>query len=187
VRLETPSWQPRELALDARARHLWWPVAPTASIEVELEQPALRFRGVGYHDANAGCEALEQAFSGWSWTRGSDADGTALLYDVTGHDGLVRELGLQHGADGALGPIEAAARHQLGSTRWRLPRPTRTDAGGNAMLRRTLVDTPFYARSWIDTQLGGRALTAMHEVVDLRRFERTSTQWMLPFRTRGVG
>lgn len=187
VRLVPTAWQPHVLTLDGAARHRWWPVAPQARIEVELGAPALRFCGTGYHDANEGNEALEQAFEGWRWTRGSDEGGTFVLYDVVERDGTVRELGRACDRTGRLVELEAPALVELGSTRWGLPRCTRADAGASARLRRTLVDAPFYARSWISLGLGGRRLDAMHEVVDLRRFVRPSTQLMLPFRTRGVG
>lgn len=187
VRLTAPAWQPHELALDRRGRHRWWPVMPLARIDVELEQPALRFSGTGYHDANRGSEALEQAFAGWRWTRGADRDGAAILYDVFERDGTIRELGLSCDHEGRLAELSAPARIELATTRWRLRRTTRADEEGVARLRRPLVDAPFYARSWIELGLGGRRLDAMHEVVDLGRFMRSTTQLMLPFRTRGVG
>jgi carotenoid 1,2-hydratase len=65
-------------------------------------------------------------------------------------------------------------------------RSTRTD--GDAQLLRTLVDAPFYARSLFDTGRPGAPdrVRGVHEVVDLARFTRRTTQFMLPFRTRGA-
>lgn len=187
VRLFPRQWLAREHDLDRLGRHRWWPIAPAAHIEVELEKPALRFSGRGYHDANTGAEPLERGFDGWSWSRGSCDEGVALLYDTVDREGERRELGLWCDRDGHVSHLDTHAVCDLGPTRWRLPRPTRTDTNARVQLRRTLVDAPFYARSWFDTQLAGHRLDALHEIVDLRRFERPSTQLMLPFRTRGVG
>ncbi|MBK8241501.1 MAG: carotenoid 1,2-hydratase [Deltaproteobacteria bacterium] len=187
VRLEVDAWTDTELALDRATRHCWWPVAPSARIEVELERPRLSFRGSGYHDSNAGIEPLECALAGWSWSRAPTDDGVALLYDVRAQDGEARSLGLHIDRQGRRAPLPAPDLVALPPTRWRLSRPTRVDAGGDATLRRSLVDTPFYARSLIDTRLHGAQRTAVHESIALDRFVRRSTQLMLPFRTRGVG
>ena len=185
IRLESPMWMPDQFALDDAGRHVWWPVAPQATIHVDLEQPKLRFVGTGYHDSNRGIEPLEQAFSRWTWSRSTDAGGTSLLYDVTASDGVDRRLGLRYGG-GAVEPIEPSAMTGLGRSRWGLSRHTRVAPGGHARLQRTLVDTPFYARSIIETDLAGAPAIGIHEVVDLERFARTTTQLMLPFRTRGA-
>ncbi|MBX7079920.1 MAG: carotenoid 1,2-hydratase [Nannocystaceae bacterium] len=187
VRLRWQHAQSHGIALDGGGRHLWWPIAPTAAIEVELDAPRLRFRGSGYHDGNAGIEPLEQALRGWSWSRARVDGGVALLYDVIDRDGAARPLGLFVGDDGTRAPLSAPRTQVLPRTRWRIDRGTRTDAGADARLLRSLVDTPFYARALIETSLRGRVATAVHEVVDLRRFSHWTTQLMLPFRIRGVG
>jgi carotenoid 1,2-hydratase len=187
VRLRWPGAAAEAIALDGGQRHLWWPIAPMAAIEVELDAPRLRFRGSGYHDSNAGIEPLEQALRGWSWSRARVDGGVALLYDVVDREGAARPLGLFVDADARRGPLHAPQLRALPHTRWRIARGTRTDAGADARLRRSLVDTPFYARALIETSLRGRVATAVHEVVDLQRFSHWSTQLMLPFRIRGVG
>ncbi len=187
VRLNAAAWQPVEQTLDGAGRHRWWPVVPLGHVEVELDNPRLRFAGTGYHDANRGNEALEQAFTGWRWTRGSDGERAAILYDVWDRDGTSHELGFECDRHGQLVELSAPGRVELASSRWRLPRTTRADREGAASIRQTLVDAPFYARTWIELALGGRRLDAMHEVVDLSKFTRATTQLMLPFRTRGVG
>lgn len=187
VRLIPSAWQGREFALDRLGNHVWSPVMPLGRIDVELDHPAARFSGAGYHDSNRGSAPLEDAFAGWSWTRGSDQNGAAILYDVLERDGTALELGLSCDHEGRLTDMAAPGRVALGTTRWRLRRTTRADADDTGRLRRTLLDSPFYARSWIELGLGGRKLDAMHEVVDLGRFTRLTTQLMLPFRTRGVG
>lgn len=186
VRLEAQGWRTQQFALDGGGRHLWWPIAPRATIAVELERPAVQFVGPGYHDSNRGTEALEQSLRSWTWSRSSDGDATSLLYDVTDRDGVERRLGLRYGATG-LGTIEPTCTASLGRTRWGLPRSTRTDREGGARLVRTLVDAPFYARSLFEHARDDAPVRGVHEVVDLDRFARTSTQLMLPFRIRGVG
>ena len=46
-------------ALDATGRHHWCPMAPCARVEVDLSQPALRWRGSDYLDSNRGDRPLE--------------------------------------------------------------------------------------------------------------------------------
>lgn len=187
VRLDVGRWFDRVLALDDDARHGWWPVAPRARIEVALDRPGVRFVGAGYHDANAGCEALEQAFTGWSWCRAAFDDRTSVVYDVRARAGEVSPLALAFHDGGAVTAMDGLVLGELASSRWRLPRTTRADPGTSAAVVRTLVDTPFYSRAMLDITLGGRRGLAIHEVVDLERFTRRATQWMLPFRMRGVG
>jgi len=47
---------------------------------------------------------------------------------------------------------------------------------------KTLTDSPFYARSVIETRLLGQTLTAVHESLDMARFTAPWVQAMLPFR-----
>lgn len=186
IRLDALGWREQQFAIDASERHVWWPVAPRARISVELDAPALRFVGPGYHDSNRGGEALEQSLRSWTWSRSSDGASTSLLYDVTGRDGVERRLGLRYGAE-AIETIEPEFSTPLGRSRWGLSRSTRTVRPGDARLVRTLVDSPFYARSLFETGPDDRRVLGVHEVVDLDRFVRVSTQLMLPFRIRGVG
>ena len=46
----------------------------------------------------------------------------------------------------------------------------------------TLEDTPFYARSMISTHWNGDAVTAMHESLDMDRFNQAWVRRLLPFR-----
>ncbi|HZH46341.1 MAG TPA: carotenoid 1,2-hydratase, partial [Roseococcus sp.] len=62
--------------------------------------------------------------------------------------------------------------------RWGIRRATQ----GNAVLERTLEDTPFYARSVLRTRLDGEDALAVHESLDLDRFAALPIQLMLPFR-----
>ncbi len=171
------------LALDANARHHWWAVAPRADLEVELEQPALRFRGSGYHDTNFGREPLERAFETWDWSRAELDEGTAVLYDSRPREGEAAERGLLFRSDGRVEPLTAAVHHRLPTSGWGIHRATRADAEPPRLVR-TLENTPFYARSLLATTLAGQRVAAIHESVSLSRFERPIVQLMLPFRMR---
>ncbi|MCA9538941.1 MAG: carotenoid 1,2-hydratase, partial [Myxococcales bacterium] len=78
IRLRPEMLFDHQVILDARGRHVWWPIAPTARVEVALTSPALRFTGRAYHDANQGVEALEAGFRRWTWSRAALPDGTAV-------------------------------------------------------------------------------------------------------------
>ncbi len=168
--------------LDGPARHRWWPVAPLARVEVEMERPALRWSGAGYHDANAGEEPLETGFAEWDWSRGALGDEAAVLYDLRRRDGSERALALRFRTDGRVEHLEPLPRAALPRTRWRIRRRTQSEAGHAARVRQTLEDTPFYARSVVETQLLGRTVTTMHESLDLDRFSANWVRLLLPFR-----
>ncbi len=170
--------------LDERSRHTWWPVAPTARIEVELEQPSVRFSGTGYHDANAGSRPLESDFRSWTWSRARLERGTAVLYDVVRREGGPLSLSRFFPAGGGE-PLDVEAPHRvrLATTPWRTRRSTRTD-GPRPRVIRTLEDSPFYARSLVETGLQGRRVVSVHEALDLDRFARPLMQRMLPYRIR---
>lgn len=183
VRLYPSALPGERVVIDSRGHHTWWGVAPHAHVEAELTHPRLRLRGTGYHDANCGDEPLEAAFVDWNWSRASLPDRAAVLYDARRSDGSVLEMGRVFHADGRVEDLAAPRRVELGRTRWLLPRSTRTD-GGAARVLRTLEDTPFYARSALETSLGGRPMQAVHESLSLDRFCSPVVQTMLPFRIR---
>lgn len=186
VRLYPSALPAAPVHIDSRGRHTWWGVAPHAHVEAELSHPALKLRGTGYHDANFGEEPLEAAFVDWHWSRASLPDRAAVLYDGRRVDGSVLRLGRTFHADGRVEPLEAPSSQELGRTRWLLPRTTRSD-GAPARVVRTLEDTPFYARSELETSLGGRRMAAVHESLSLERFSSPLVQTMLPFRIRRGG
>ncbi len=183
VRLFPSALPAAPVHIDHRGHHTWWGVAPHARVEAELSHPQLRLRGSGYHDANFGEEPLEAAFVDWSWSRASLADRTAVLYDARRVDGSTLRLGRTFHADGRVQPLTAPRSVELGRSRWLLPRTTRTD-GAPARVLRTLEDTPFYARSAVETSLGGQRMAAVHESLSLERFCSPMVQTMLPFRIR---
>jgi carotenoid 1,2-hydratase len=175
-----PVWR---VPLDARGHHAWYAVAPHARVEARLCQPDVKFSGSGYHDANCGDEPLEAAFRAWHWSRASTGERTAVLYDARRVDGSALEMGRMFAKDGGCTPLAAPRRVDLGRSKWLLPRTTRTD-GAPARVLRTLEDTPFYARSAVETSLAGVRMTAVHESLSLERFSSPVVQTMLPFRIR---
>ena len=58
----------------------------------------------------------------------------------------------------------------------------RTDANTIASTNQLLEDTPFYARSILESSLLGEKVTSMHETLNVPRLVATSTQLMLPWR-----
>ena len=168
--------------LDATGLHRWRPIAPSARVEVSLEQPGLRWSGLGYLDSNDGDVPLEASFRRWDWARAPLRDGTGIVYDVTDRWGADRALALRVDRGGVVTEHPAPSRVTLPSSAWRLPRFTRADAGHGAGVVRTLQDSPFYARSLVATRLFGECSQAMHESLDLDRFSAPWMQMMLPFR-----
>jgi carotenoid 1,2-hydratase len=171
------------LALDAEGRHHWQPIAPRAQVEVELDQPGLRWTGVGYLDSNRGDAPIEQAFKGWHWSRSCLAGGdTVVLYDVARRAGDECNLALRFDARGGCHDFAAPPRVSLPRTLWGIARATRAEVGKSAPVIQTMEDTPFYARSMLSTRLFGEPVTAVHESLDLDRFRTPWVRALLPFR-----
>jgi len=185
LRIRLGPAQSQHFELDPGGNHAWWPLAPLASIEVDLSHPEQYWHGRAYVDSNAGREPLEQAFAHWDWCRTADAhsdnDAAMILYNRVLRDGSERRLALQFAADGGLSELPPPAAAALPTTFWRLPRSTGAD-DGQAELLHTLESAPFYARSLIRTTLAGQQRVAIHENLDCQRLIKTSTQLMLPFR-----
>lgn len=183
VRVHPGAVSDHALALDAAARHCWWPLAPCARVEVDLDRPALRWSGDGYLDSNAGDEPLEQGFRSWHWCRASSGSGTTVVYDLTPRHDPAQGLALHFPrAGGEPEPVTAPCSVTLPPTLWRIDRQARSSFAGAAAVVDTLEDTPFYARSLIRTRLGGGEVAAVHETLSLDRFASPWVQLMLPFR-----
>jgi carotenoid 1,2-hydratase len=180
VRLWPEAEAPAPVALGPG--HAWCPVAPVARAEVVLDEPALRFSGTAYHDANFGDAPLASAFAQWSWSRADQPDGTAVVYDVAGRDGVARRWSRLFGRDGRTRTLDATVVTDLPRTRWGIERRARSD--GEVRPVRTLLDAPFYARTWLEARGGGVWRPMMHESLDLERFERAWVRFLLPFRMR---
>jgi len=169
VRLHFEAEQARSFTL--APGHTWRPVAPRCRVEVEFEDPAMRWSGHGYFDMNCGARPLEADFSAWSWSRLLDG---RIFYDVQRRDRSTDGLALTIGADGVARDIQAPPMAALPGTFWQMKRAAR----GPWEVARTLEDAPFYARSL----LKGADGMAVHEVLDLNRFASPVVQGMLPFR-----
>ncbi|SEP68414.1 carotenoid 1,2-hydratase [Ectothiorhodospira magna] len=183
LRLRPETVSARSYALDQQARHRWRPVAPCARVEVDLKQPGLRWQGQGYMDSNIGTEPLERGFRYWDWSRAVMPNGdTVVLYEATQRDDQEQKLALRFDPQGGVRDVAPPPRQRLPiSAWWRIERATRAD-DGQAAVRQTLTDTPFYVRSLLDTRIEGEPGLAFHESLSLERFETTPVQLMLPFR-----
>lgn len=169
-------------------RHRWYPVAPHARAEVELDTPALRFSGSGYHDVNEGDEALERGFAAWNWSRAElDEQRTAILYDLQPRGAALDPRGwvfsTRDRSITELSPETLGSAHPLPPTRWRVARAIRSDRGHTPTLISTLADTPFYSRNLIDVRIAGQRATAVHESLSLDRFASRFVQFLLRFKT----
>ncbi len=183
VRFTARAITDRCFELDRSGRHRWWPIAPSARVSVELDQPALRWQGDGYLDSNEGSEPLERGFQRWNWSRAHlPGDSTALLYEPLRRDGTGDLLALEVDRTGAIQTFEAPPLVRLPGTLWRVGRETRADREQPARVEETLEDTPFYSRSRLSVSLGGRRVEAMHESLCLDRFDSRLVQMLLPFR-----
>ncbi|MFO1035450.1 MAG: carotenoid 1,2-hydratase [Geminicoccaceae bacterium] len=172
---------PFELAPDGT--HQWWPIAPCSHVEVTLSQPDLKWTGRGYLDSNHGTEPLERGFRQWEWSRTDLGRDTVIFYDAEARSSQHRSLAIRCRPTGAVESIEALPPTRLPTTFvWRVPRSTRSDPDRPATVRSTLEDTPFYARSLLDTHIHGERGTAFHESLSLDRFASRWVQVLLPFR-----
>ncbi len=172
----------RSFALDRAGNHVWQPIAPRAHIDVKLERPDLRWSGTGYLDSNYGSEPLQDGFSHWSWSRAHLSEDSVVLYDAARRDGSETAMALRFAPDGAVQALAPPPPAHLPFTAWRIARPTRADRGHAVQLVQTLEDTPFYARSRIQTQLYGEQSEIFHESLMLDRFASPVVRAMLPFR-----
>jgi carotenoid 1,2-hydratase len=170
------------IALDRDGRHRWWPLAPHGRVEVTMEQPGISWSGHAYLDTNAGSVPLEEDFHRWDWSRTSFRDGTAILYKALTRDTGEQPLALWIGADGATEQFTPGDDRVLPATLWRVERRTQSDDGFAPHVVRTLEDSPFYARSMIETSVRGRRGIAIHESLSLDRFRLPIVKAMLPFR-----
>jgi carotenoid 1,2-hydratase len=182
IRVTPSAFIGRSFVLDGAGNHVWQPIAPMAQIEVVLEQPDLRWSGSGYLDSNFGFEPLEDGFREWTWSRAHLERDAVVLYDAMRRDGTQASLALRFDADGQVAPETSPPRAVLPQTGWRIARQTRADAGSVVGIRKTLEDTPFYARTLLDTTLYGKNALAFHESLSLDRVKSPIVRAMLPFR-----
>jgi carotenoid 1,2-hydratase len=182
VRLHAPNRFAEPQAIDGRGAHLWWPIAPSARAEVEIDSHGVSFRGAAYPDANAGDEPLERRLRRWDWARLATDDGALITYDVEDASGQRHELTLAFDQENRPCEAPTLVHSKLARTRWGVERATRADHAGSAHVLRSYEDTPFYARSLLRAEVGGKRGRGVHESLDLERFRRPEVQFLLPFR-----
>lgn len=187
--------------LSPDGRHLWRPIAPSARIHVELSHPAMQWEGHAYIDSNRGDAPLESAFRDWTWTRshevredGSLDSATRVFYEVQTNRGECRQISAAF-APGVVAPPGTMSHRSVVSTAapvppsravertgWGIQRSVPCDADAPCRVLKTVESAPFYARSLIETTLGGRLHRGMHESLSMRRFEKRWVQYLLPFK-----
>jgi carotenoid 1,2-hydratase len=212
VRLHPHGLSNRLWALDDGAKHFWGPIAPSASVEVEMASPAIKWKGHAYFDANEGSVPLNKKsnheFVDWDWSRASLKDGsTAVIYDVRqtptdrylhyntedstelstrigfAEDANTRLLALKFSPNAdSVEDFDAPERKPLPSTLWRMKRSIRSDDTSQPKVIQTLEDTPFYVRSVLESGLLGEKVISLHETLSVPKLTSMSTQLMLPWR-----
>ncbi len=183
VRVYPEAINGQDFALDPAGRHRWWPIAPVSRVEANFQHPDLSWSGTGYLDSNRGNEPLETAFKGWDWSRAELKQGAAILYDVRAREGQGAELALRFDHRGQVEQFDPPPRVPLPTTSvWRIGRGTQCEHGHAAKVVETLEDTPFYARSVVETRLLGEHAHSVHESLCLDRFSTGWVKVLLPFR-----
>jgi carotenoid 1,2-hydratase len=168
-------------ALDPLGRHRWGPIAPSARIQVQLDEPAQSWKGQAYLDSNEGDEPIENGFHRWDWSRSLMADGsTAVLYDMQYPDMQQRLLALRFDRQGGVQPFVAPPHQAMPATRWRVARGMRSSAP--VQIESQLEDTPFYQRAIVKSELLGESVSSFHESLSIPRLVSPLVRTMLPFR-----
>lgn len=184
LRVVPEAFNRRAFALDLSGRHRWWPIAPLASVEVILDNPQLHFSGRAYLDSNWGKEPLERAFAGWNWSRSDLKDRTVVHYITDEVDGSRRALALDFDRSGDGKDRQSLVPVVLKTSGWRVAREAVSDSGTRPEVIECLEDTPFYSRQRLRHWVDGEHVEAIHESLDLRRFDRRWVQTLLPFKTK---
>lgn len=172
--------------LDDLGKHRWGPIAPSARVEVNFTNPSLQWHGNAYFDSNEGDEAISKPFSEWDWSRAHLKDGsTAVIYDVRQKNGCERIIASKFNPDGTIESFIPPERVLLNKTGWRIDRNMRSEeheGKHSVTLLNTFEDTPFYARSMLQSRLLGEEVISMHETLNVKRLESNIVQFMLPWR-----
>jgi carotenoid 1,2-hydratase len=185
--------------LDEAGDHFWRPIAPIASVTVEMDAPRIAWRGTAYVDSNVGTAPLESAFVRWDWSRGKqippdtevkdDAgspESTFVVYDVHRTDGtnltLAKTFRVSPTGMATTGDFVSPRHQKLPTTAWGIHRATACDAGTFATVVKTVEDTPFYARSVVRSVINQAPMVAVHESLSLSRFRSRWVQCLLPFK-----
>ncbi|MEL7188176.1 MAG: hydroxyneurosporene dehydrogenase [Pseudomonadota bacterium] len=181
VRVHPEALNPTSFTLDRGKHHVWHCMAPRARIEVDMKEPGMSWNGKGYFDHNRGSEPLEDGFRIWHWSRAHMKRGAIVCYEGERTDGSLFASAIRFNAEAIATEVELPPIATLPNSGWRIDRRTRSEIGV-AEVRRTWEDTPFYARSELDSRLEGEDVIAVQESLDMQRFSRRLVQWMLPYR-----
>ncbi len=185
--------------LDALGQHFWRPIAPIASVTVEMDAPKIAWRGTAYVDSNFGTAPLESGFERWDWSRGKhirpdtnvttesiSAEPTYVVYDVHRVDGtnltLAKKFSVSPSGDATTDDFVAPPVRKLPTTAWGIRRATACDNGAVTKVIKTVEDTPFYARSVVQSVVNQAPMIAVHESLSLSRFNSRWVQLLLPFK-----
>ncbi|MFA5955555.1 hypothetical protein [Hyphomicrobium sp.] len=169
-------------ALHPAGLHWWLPIAPSARVEVDFDDPRKTWTGDGYLDCNFGQQPLEAAFKQWNWARGQTKQGSVILYNVETREGDRISLARLYDMSGRMHTLPPRGEAKLPNTRWHIKRKINSDDDTQPRILKTFEDTPFYARSLIETTLFGSRTTMVHESLCLDRFANPVIRSMLPFR-----
>lgn len=172
------------VVLDDQGSHRWWPVQPCADLEVDVPALGLRWRGLGYHDANAGDRPLAASFRRWSWGRFHHGASTLVTYDTEPLVGPPRSVALRLDR-GQREILPGFASRSLSTGRWGIPVVAPHDHGAaRPRLVQALEDSPFYGRHLVETTLCGERLRGITETLSVERFAAPWVRFLLPFRIR---
>lgn len=183
IRLAPAFFNERVFEIEAGGRHCWRPIAPAARVGVEFTEPQFGWAGEGYFDSNFGAEPLEKRFRRWDWARITGPDGNAdIVYDAETFDGERTSLSIGFDRRGKMTSSPFPAPGALPSTAiWRMPRSLGW-RGGPPRIIKTLEDTPFYSRSVIEIDNGGKSGRGVHESFSGERLRSPIVKTMLGFR-----
>ncbi|MFM7801504.1 MAG: carotenoid 1,2-hydratase, partial [Limnohabitans sp.] len=183
VRLQADQWFNFSTPIDSHGKHRWGPLAPSARITVDLQNPSQRWQGQAYLDSNEGDEPIHHACHEWDWSRALLKDGsTAVIYDIQGKAGQQgdRLLALRFVPDGSVQTFEAPPRQAMPPTLWRIQRRMRSESPARVIEQ--LEDTPFYQRALLQSELLGETVHSFHETLYVPRLVSPVVQAMLPWR-----
>jgi carotenoid 1,2-hydratase len=184
VKLSCEAFYDDPIMLSETGQHCWRAVAPRARIDVQFEQPRLRWSGYGYHDMNWGNAPLQDAFAAWTWQRSHLDEGAIVFYDAILKDGVRQQFGRSY----VNGRVEHLAMPKQSTYRrgiWQMPRHIASESPPTFVM--SLEDSPFYTRDHVKVMLAGKSLDTIHESLSLRRFKNPLVQRMLPYRMLRVG
>ena len=182
VRVQADTWFDFSTPIDTAGKHRWGPLAPSARVEVDLQQPAQQWTGHAYLDSNEGDEPIDRSCHEWDWSRSLMKDGsTAVIYDIQGKTSAQDKLlALRFKSDGSVENFSAPPRQPLPSTLWRIQRRMRSDSA--VQVKEQLEDTPFYQRALLQNELLGEQVQSFHETLYVPRLVSPLVQAMLPWR-----